>query len=656
MTLSSPRARAIQWLAFLPAMAALGCNGGMTNGNPFMPPPHGGSSGQMPMGTVSVTIDTPVAGAPSVFPGTLVDVSAHVVVENGSDFIDGTSIEVTVSETGNMQAIEKGKLVLTTGGVYAGRVSLGADLKGGTYTITVSARSSGGAVGTAMVDISVDAGPTIIVTSPIEGKSYTHSLTIEIVASDPVGLAMDPTATVGVVNVLLASTGVMDTFRGTIDFGAQDPPLFGSQLLTVAATNVNGRRTQVQVIFFIDNVSPTITNTIPVPGQIVGGIVRIAATINDNAGVLDSSVVAIIADDTATPLFELPMKPAGGGVYTVLFDSSRFTKCPDPPADPCLVFPTISFRAADLVGNETAVGYLFTLDNVGPISDLDPANVRVVRKDGYCSREFDPLALNTNIGDMPNDKAVVPQVFDLRARIEDDGNSSPKGLKIAPNAGIDPEKTSVYILDDATQPLIVDTDGDGFCDHINPHLIPTTQPPTQNNQVLKVRLAGVPGKGDADYRDDGLGVANCPYPPVALPPEIICPGNQPFMAISGIGNLPIIWSVEPINNIWCQGYQFDAKANNIAEGKGAGDPTGWACMAVQSSDLAGNTRVSPPMRVYVRYNGLDANGVLIAGKPAPSNLGAAPACTGIYDKNADTVVAGSCNTRRFDRLQYIYKE
>ncbi|HEX9288375.1 MAG TPA: hypothetical protein VF904_02530, partial [Anaeromyxobacteraceae bacterium] len=47
-----------------------------------------------------------------------------------------------------------------------------------------------------------------------------------------------------------------------------------------------------------------------------------------------------------------------------------------------------------------------------------------------------------------------------------------------PNAGIDPEKTSVYILDDATQPLIVDTDGDGFCDHINPHLIPTTQPPT----------------------------------------------------------------------------------------------------------------------------------------------------------------------------------
>ena len=35
---------------------------------------------------------------------------------------------------------------------------------------------------------------------------------------------------------------------------------------------------------------------------------------------------------------------------------------------------------------------------------------------------------------------------------------------------------------------MVDTDGDGNCDAINPKLIPTTQPPTMNNQVLKIRL------------------------------------------------------------------------------------------------------------------------------------------------------------------------
>jgi len=647
--------RALPLLALLPVAAALGCNTGMTNGNPYVKPPMGGTTGQPPTGTVSITIDKPVDGMPPVFPGTVIDVSAHITVEGSSDFIDGTSVGVTLSKQGSSEAVEQGKLVITAGDQYDGRLSLPADLMGGTYTVTVSARSSGGAVGSQPVNITVDAGPTIIITAPVEGKSYKRMLTIEVVATDGVGLATDangtipPAATVGVVPVPLSPTGVDNTYRGTIDFDAQDPPLFGPQLLTVSVTNINGRRTEVQLIFIIDNEGPTITNTTPVPGQMASGIVLISATVNDTAGILDSSVIAVIADETGTPLFELPMKPAGGGVYTVLFDSSRFVKCSDPPdfSKPCLVFPTVSFRAADLVGNETIVGYAFALDNVAPIADLDSANVRAVRRDGYCSREFDPLALNTNIGDMPNDKAVVPQVFDLRARIEDDGNSAVRGLKGTPVAGIDPEATNVYVLDDATQPLIVDIDGDGVCDVINPHLIPTTKPPTQNNQVLKVRLAGVPGQGDADYREDGNGAADCPYPPVANPPLFLCPGNQPFMTIAGFGNLPMIWSVEPINRAWCMGYQFDTRANNIGEGTGAGDPTGWACMAVQTSDLSGNTGVSPPMRIYIRYGGTGA------GATAPANFGAPPACTGSYDKNSDTVTPGACSTRRFGSVTYI---
>jgi hypothetical protein len=460
-----------------------------------------------------------------------------------------------------------------------------------------------------------------------------------------------PVARVGTLNVPLAPTGADNAYRGTIDFDAQDPPLFGPQLLTASVTNVNGRVTEVQIIFIIDNQGPTITQTTPVPGQIAGGIVLVSARIDDNAGVLDSSVVAVIADETGTPLFELPMKPAGTGTYTVLFDSSRFVKCPDPPADPCLVYPTVSFRAADLVGNETVVGYAFTLDNVAPVSDLNSANVRVVRRaDGYCSQEFDPLSRNSIPGDMPNDDEVVPQVFDLRARIEDDGNSAATGLKNVPVAGIDPEATSVYILDDTSQPLIVDTDGDGWCDRINPHLQPTTRPPTQNNQVLKVRLAGVPGQGDADYRSDGNAAPNCPYDPAALPPMISCPGNQPYMAISGLDNTPIIWSVEPINEFWCMGSQFDTKANTITEGKSPSDGAGWTCIAVQSSDLSGNTSVSPPLRVFIRYDGTDAR-----KRASTSGYGAPPACTGTYDKTTNMVMPGTCKTRRYATVDYILK-
>ena len=156
---------------------------------------------------------------------------------------------------------------------------------------------------------------------------------------------------------------------------------------------------------------------------------------------------------------------------------------------------------------------------------------------------------------MPNDRAVVPQVFDLRARIEDDGNSAATGLKGVPIAGIDPNATSVYVLDDAAQPLIVDADGDGTCDIINPNLVPTTQPPTTNNQVLKIRLGAVPAQGAPDFRDDGNppDPAICAYPPVALPPQFLCPTNQPYVAIGYAGDQSAIWSVEPIDNVLVHG-------------------------------------------------------------------------------------------------------
>ena len=189
------------------------------------------------------------------------------------------------------------------------------------------------------------------------------------------------------------------------------------------------------------------------PGEIVGGIVEISATINDNAGVLDSSVIAIIGDETGTPLFELPLKPRGAGMllrpvrqrppHAVRRSRRR------PPL--CIVFPTVSFRASDQVGNETVVGYDFAVDNIAPLADLDPpeparhaSSTRVLR----CSHEFDPLGNDDFYGDMPNDGKMVPQVFDLRARIEDDGNRA-AGLKLSPISLVDPHETSVLHPDDS---------------------------------------------------------------------------------------------------------------------------------------------------------------------------------------------------------------
>jgi hypothetical protein len=617
------------------AVLCLGCTSAR-NPNQRPTPTGSGGSGSVnpPSGDVTVAIETPVADPiQTFFSRSLVDVVAHVNVEGGTDFVDGTSVRVTVNREGSIEVIESGQLVIESGDTYAGRVSLG-ELTSGTYVLTVSARSSGGAVGSSSVNFFVDAGPLLIVTSPVEGRSYKRTLTIEVIASDPFGLTGAPTATVGATPVSLSETGLPDTYRGAIDFDAQDPPLFGNQLLTVAAVNANGKRTEVQVIFIVDNEGPVITDTHPIPGEIVGGIVEVRATIADNAGVLDSSVIAVIGDETGTPLFELPLSPRGGGTYSVLFDSNRLTDCQEPPsASLCIVFPTVSFRVSDQVGNETVVGYAFAVDNIAPIADLDPPNLRDTKLDRVlrCSHEFDPLANNSHIGDMPNDLEMVPQVFDLRARIQDDGNHA-TGLKLTPISLVDPNNTSVFIMNDRgpNQPLIVDTDGNGSCDSINPLLIPTTEPPTENNQVLKVRLAPVPPGGLADFTtDSSLPLSYCADGIDPTQPEPMCGFAQPRIAISYAFGLPAIWSVEPIDEIHCHGGQFDTLANNIDQG--------WACLAVGTQDNAGNFSVSRVLRVYVSHT-FTGN---IVGTP--------PSCTGIFDKTTNTVTPGNCTTRRFTR-------
>ena len=140
-----------------------------------------------------VTIDTPAADPVPLFgAGSLVDVVAHVSVQDGTDFVDGTSIQVTVTKEGSVDVLETGQLVLDSGDIYTGRVSLG-DLDSDTYTLKVTARSSGGAVGgeSGRLRRSTPAR-SIVVTAPVPGRSYKRSLTIEVIATDTFGLMGRP--------------------------------------------------------------------------------------------------------------------------------------------------------------------------------------------------------------------------------------------------------------------------------------------------------------------------------------------------------------------------------------------------------------------------------------------------------------------------------
>jgi hypothetical protein len=291
-----------------------------------------------------------------------------------------------------------------------------------------------------------------------------------------------------------------------------------------------------------------------------------------------------------------------------------------------VIFPSISFRASDVLGNESSVGYLVSFDNTPPLSDLDPPeDYRDLSFDpsnvARCSWPFDPVG-----PDAVDDGDLVDQLFDIRARIEDQGNRPKSGTSdFTPIAGIEDGQVQMFILDDSTKPLVVDTDNDQSCDKINPLLRPTTTPKSSSDALL-IQLATIPVQGGADHTEQNPDVRECPISFALLLPVPLCqtvfdlskarwriyptnpdglPTRRPephshYMGVS-IGytakDIPAIWTIPPAvaDAVQCGGRQFDALANNISDG--------WACIAVDVTDRLGNHQVSQPIRVCIDKDG-----------------------------------------------------
>jgi len=592
-------------------------------------------------GTINVEITSPADGS-MLTTSAPANILAKITVVGNGDFIDPTSVVAKLTPEGASNIVGQTALVGPVGSdQYKGELSL-AGLKLGRYILTVSASTTNGASDQAQVKLSLDNGPQIIVLSPLPGGHYKGGVVVQVVA--------DPGAYPPLDNLMGTAGGIplqlaMDDpnspthYDGLIDFHQPVPPLMGPQLFVISATNSNGARTEVRFVFVVDEQGPTIQDTTPVAGTILGPVVRIAAHISDDAGLDEASLVAILSDKL-TPDYVLHLQLDALGFWSVLFDSHTFPSCKLAGTDTCVVRPTLSFRAADQLGNQTTVTYQVALDNITPVADLVPPPVRDQKIDQgtyRCSHLFDPLSNDARAGDMPNDGCMVPQTFDLRARIEDDGNRA-VDLKQVPISLVDPDNTAVYVLDDPGVPLVVDTDADGYCDAINPDLVPTTMPLSGPRQVLKVRLAPVVKGGAADFTMDP-SATTCASGLDLNPPLPLCIGGEPTIAISYSDMEPAIWSLEPIDHNYCFGPQFDAFANNVSSG-------GWKCIAVATKDLNGNASTSVPIRVWVdyNYNGQPANTFCHA---PPASAGPPPTCTGAYDLAAQKVVAGTCKARKF---------
>jgi hypothetical protein len=490
-----------------------------------------------------------------------------------------------------------------------------AGLDSGTYQLKVNAKTVGGVMAMATVDFIIDAGPVIRIDSPGENKYYRSSATVDVTITDPLfgPVAMEAVSMwLGQTKLTLPVPSGPDKspYNATIEFSASDPPLEGDQLLTVRAKNSQGTETVARRKFVADNKGPVIANTIPAVGALIGRVITVSAQVTDEAGVLDSSVVAVIAhgDD----MYEVKLQPAPAGsslppnTYQALFDTARLPIT--------ALYPSISFRASDIPGNQSSVGHLLSLDNTPPISDLDPPkNFHMYRKVNTrleCSWAFDPLG-----SDAVNDLDNVNQLFDIRARIEDRGNTPFGPFDVNPIAGIDDSRVQLLILDDTTQALVVDTNNDGKCDSINPSLTPTTTPMSASDALL-INMVPLTPAGSADFRLDPTVTVDFPpttdsngtlvsYPPCEQgtadkAPEPICDTSLLSVTIpSNVAlNIPATYTVPPViaDKKWNLGRQFDALGNHVTDG--------WICLAVAAADKLGNLQVSRPIRVCVDKDGM----------------------------------------------------
>jgi hypothetical protein len=470
-----------------------------------------------------------------------------------------------------------------------------AALTSGEYSLTVQAVTAGGAKQSVAVQVFIDAGPIIQFVQPVADSAWKGSMIATALVSD--FFAGVKTVQFAVGQTVIDPTAIVikgDRYSATIDFNGFPVPLDGPQLLTITALNGNDVQSTASQRFVVDNQGPTITNTSPAVAGMIGRIITIQATVTDPAGVVDSSVVAVVAHGNSK--FQVTLTKGKDNVYAKLFDTTQL------PVH--AIFPTISFRAQDVLGNQSSVGYDLSLDNTPPIIDLDPPdNFQLFKLAGakeICSWPFDPVG-----PDAIDDGSIVSQLFDIRARIEDEGNEPlTGGADFIPISGVAASSVKVLILDDTSRPLVVDTSDppDGICDAVNPDLVPTSAPQSDRDAQLLGMVPMPPNTGAGDFSPKrGLACAGQEAPPKLLCDTTYNVSKQRGMTYSlgYAGNLPSIWTIAPIvaDGLQCAGRQFDS-SNNLTDG--------WACVAVVASDGLGNKQVSRPLRICVEASGSTA--------------------------------------------------
>jgi len=370
-----------------------------------------------------------------------------------------------------------------------------------------------------------------------------------------------------------------------------------------------------------DSAGPSITITTPGVGDFVSGFFAVKVDVIDPSGVDPASVIAEFGNINST---DITLGQTGPTSFEGIFDVHALAKD--------YVLAEISVRAKDKLGNLSQIGEEVVIDIVKPWMTMDSASqIYAAKHDATgmsleCSRPFSAIG-----SDAAHEGEVVQQLMTLRARIEDHGNEAP-GLAVERFSTVDDGSVQMFVIhDDGNTPLAVDTDGDTYCDDVNPLLIPTAGPVMMQNEALSLRMVPITPAGAPDYRSSAAtppaACASIGDAGTTVPPSNLC-GATPMTYAIGYttANLPEIYTLPPVkagDSADCVGFQLDA-ANQLPEGP--------ACVITRAADKAGNVEVSFPLHVCIDL------GHHMCDTYSPT----AAHCTGIYDKATMMLTPGTC--------------
>jgi hypothetical protein len=346
--------------------------------------------------------------------------------------------------------------------------------------------------------------------------------------------------------------------------------------------------------FALDGAGPVITLNKPKNQDIIGGKVTMEFTVVDALAGVDTKTVSVELNQVAK--FYSPTDTnwtANKNNYTYTFDSANVSGS--------TVQVTVNLTASDLAGNKTmGESVVLYLDNKPPFVDLDPGYVRQQRPNGtagmpVCSDQFDPLGIAANDGDgVPGHQAIAPFTL-FRALVWDDTNFI-AGQSVLYIAGADPMSVYLYLQPDGpTMPLLIDTDGDGFCDALDTMPGGVPLPNLRLNPVTPAGTASFAGTDPNALPDPAMN--HCVVGSDPAQPMHLCTSNASDLTEvirhDAATLEPVVYGIGGLMGLECTGTGWELPSQLA----GAMQKEGWFCLAVVAADKVGNKAISPPLRI-----------------------------------------------------------